>query len=132
MSMGENSKISTVQISEKLKKKAEAYTEFDFTVPVSQKPLAIDSRKEEILKLLEKKNIIVIKGFTGCGKTTRIPQFVLDHCHSTKTPCNIVVTQPRRLAAISVARRVCYERNWPLGSVVGYKVNSNHINSCNH
>ena len=51
-----------------------------------------------------------------------MPQFILDECYRTKTPCNIVVTQPRRIAAISIAKRVCQERNWVLGSVVGYQV----------
>lgn len=36
--------------------------------------------------------------------------------------CSIVVTQPRKIAAVSVAKRVCYERNWNVGSVVGYQV----------
>ncbi|XP_046649298.1 probable ATP-dependent RNA helicase spindle-E [Daphnia pulicaria] len=72
--------------------------------------------------MLKKENAIIIKGFTGCGKTTQVPQFILDECYANKTPCNIVVTQPRRIAAISIAKRVCFERNWTLGTVVGYRV----------
>jgi ATP-dependent RNA helicase TDRD9 len=74
--------------------------------------------------MLKKENAIIIKGFTGCGKTTQVPQFILDECYANKTPCNIVVTQPRRIAAISIAKRVCFERNWTLGTVVGYRVTS--------
>ncbi|KAK8782311.1 hypothetical protein V5799_016348, partial [Amblyomma americanum] len=65
---------------------------------------------------------VVIHGATGCGKTTQVPQFVLEHCASQGVHCNIVVTQPRRIAAISVANRVCQERQWTLGTIVGYQV----------
>jgi len=109
-------------IHEELQQRAQAYDKFDFTLPTTKQPLAIEEKKEEVLNLLEKENAIVVKGFTGCGKTTQIPQFVLDDCYSKRIPCNIVVTQPRRIAAISVARRVCEERGWQLGTVVGYQV----------
>lgn len=68
--------------------------------------------------------VIIIKGATGCGKTTQVPQFILDDFQTNKRDhdCNIIVTQPRRIAAISVAKRVCEERKWKLGSVVGYQV----------
>lgn len=66
--------------------------------------------------------IILIQGPTGCGKTTQVPQFIMGHCRSTKIPCNIVVTQPRRIAAINIAQRVCEERGWALGTVCGYQV----------
>jgi len=52
----------------------------------------------------------------------QVPQFILDQCFANNQMCNIVVTQPRRIAAISVARRVCYERSWNIGTVVGYHV----------
>jgi len=110
-------------ISKELGLKVKVYEQFEFTSSIPKQPLAIDEKREEILKLLEKENVIVVKGFTGCGKTTRIPQIVLDDCYSKRTPCNIVVTQPRRIAAISVARRVCEERGWQIGTVVGYQVN---------
>ena len=113
----------TVIISEELKLKSMAFDEFDFTPPTSKQSLAIDEKREELLKLLQKENTVIIKGFTGCGKTTQVPQFILDDCYSKRTPCNIVVTQPRRIAAISVARRVCEERGWRIGTVVGYQVN---------
>lgn len=46
----------------------------------------------------------------------------MDQCREKQTFCNIVVTQPRKIAAISVAKRVCYERCWQLGTIVGYQV----------
>lgn len=67
--------------------------------------------------------ILMLRHFgTGCGKTTQVPQYILDNCCEKERICNIVVTQPRKIAAVSVARRVCYERNWNMGSVVGYQV----------
>lgn len=59
---------------------------------------------------------------TGCGKTTRVPQFILDEYKEKGLFCNIVVAQPRRIAASSNAKRVCKERGWPCGTLVGYQV----------
>ena len=66
----------------------------------------------------------VIEGETGCGKTTQVPQYILDYYASQGRYCNIIVTQPRRIAAISIARRVCAERDWQLGRFCGYQVPS--------
>lgn len=73
--------------------------------------------------MLSTNEVLIIEGPTGCGKTTQVPQFILDDCRTNNQPCNVVVTQPRRIAAISVAQRVCEERNWGLGTVCGYQVN---------
>uniref|UniRef100_A0A671RAY6 ATP-dependent RNA helicase TDRD9 n=1 Tax=Sinocyclocheilus anshuiensis TaxID=1608454 RepID=A0A671RAY6_9TELE len=58
----------------------------------------------------------------GSGKTTQLPQFILDHYAEKKTPCNLVVTQPRKIGATSIARWVARERKCTLGSLVGYQV----------
>jgi ATP-dependent RNA helicase TDRD9 len=112
---------SNLKESDHFSLKAAVYEEFSFA-PAIREPLAIDAYKEDLLDILKARNAVVVKGFTGCGKTTQVPQFILDSCAATKTPCNIVVTQPRRIAAISVAKRVAQERNWELGTVVGYHV----------
>lgn len=52
----------------------------------------------------------------------QIPQMILDDAKEKKRVCNIAVTQPRRIAARSIAERVSRERGWELGSVVGYQV----------
>jgi len=116
------SDILEAESSEHLKKKLQAYKEFDFS-QVNRNPLAIDTQKDEILNMLTKEAAIIIKGFTGCGKSTQVPQFILDDHKQKNLPCNIVVTQPRRIAAITIAQRVCRERNWPMSTVVGYQVN---------
>ena len=51
-----------------------------------------------------------------------MPQIILDESARTRKLCRIVVTQPRRIAARSVAGHVCKERDWELGSICGYKV----------
>lgn len=72
--------------------------------------------------MLNINEVLIIQGHTGCGKTTQVPQFILEQCRTRNQLCNIVVTQPRRIAAISVAHRVCEERNWGIGTVCGYQV----------
>ncbi|CAD5178567.1 unnamed protein product [Musa acuminata subsp. malaccensis] len=90
--------------------------------------LPISKLKSNILQLLVENDVIVVCGETGCGKTTQVPQFILDDMIQSGLGgyCNIVCTQPRRLAAISVAERVSDERCEPSpgcdGSLVGYQV----------
>lgn len=64
----------------------------------------------------------MISGATGCGKSTQVPQYILDDCMSRKKNCNVIVTQPRRIAAISVSKQVNKERCWKSGLLVGYQV----------
>ena len=64
----------------------------------------------------------LVLGATGSGKTTQVPQYILDYYYQQRKYCNIVVTQPRRIAAESISKRVCDERGWEPGHVVGYQV----------
>ncbi|XP_020965227.1 DExH-box ATP-dependent RNA helicase DExH7, chloroplastic [Arachis ipaensis] len=90
--------------------------------------LPIAAIKADILKLLNKNDVLVVCGETGSGKTTQVPQFLLDDMIESGHGghCNIICTQPRRIAAISVAERVADERCEPSpgseGSLVGYQV----------
>ncbi|XP_035669550.1 ATP-dependent RNA helicase TDRD9-like [Branchiostoma floridae] len=84
--------------------------------------LPITGYQEEIITTVESNSVTVIQGDTGSGKTTQVPQYILDHYARANRWCNIVVTQPRRIAAISIARRVADERGWRLGGIVGYQV----------
>ena len=61
---------------------------------------------------------------SGCGKTTQIPQIILDNAinNGKGSETKIVCTQPRRIAAISVATRVASERGEKLGESVGFKI----------
>lgn len=65
-----------------------------------------------------------VRLLSRCGKTTQIPQFILDATLSGPADkvANILCTQPRRISAISVAQRVAQERAEPLGNSVGYQI----------
>lgn len=84
--------------------------------------LPIENYREEILKNIADNTVVVLRGPTGCGKTTKVPQFILDEHRKKRLFCNIVVAQPRRIAASSNAMRVCNERDWECGTIVGYQV----------
>ncbi|RUS84472.1 hypothetical protein EGW08_007768 [Elysia chlorotica] len=84
--------------------------------------LPILEARDEIVSTIESNQVTVIQGPTGSGKTTQIPQFILDHYAEESRYCNIIVTQPRKIAAMSVSKRVCEERGWELGSVCGYQI----------
>ncbi|KAJ8013856.1 hypothetical protein DPEC_G00034150, partial [Dallia pectoralis] len=80
--------------------------------------------KENILDLLDNCQVLVVSGMTGCGKTTQIPQFILDASLTgpAEQVANIICTQPRRISAITVAERVAQERAERLGNSVGYQI----------
>ncbi|KYN06454.1 putative ATP-dependent RNA helicase spindle-E [Cyphomyrmex costatus] len=101
---------------------AKVYRECSFTYNPKSNDLSILSIKDKILSIIETNSVVIIQGPTGCGKTTQIPQFILDVNIKKRLNCNIIVTQPRRIAAISIAKRVSQEGNWRLGSLVGYQV----------
>ncbi|XP_075476186.1 DExH-box ATP-dependent RNA helicase DExH3 isoform X2 [Primulina tabacum] len=80
--------------------------------------------KERLLQAIARNQVIVISGETGCGKTTQLPQYILEsEVESGRGAfCNIICTQPRRISAMAVAERVSAERGEPLGETVGFKV----------
>ncbi|XP_065697760.2 ATP-dependent RNA helicase A isoform X1 [Patagioenas fasciata] len=86
--------------------------------------LPVKDFESEILDAIRHNSVIVIRGATGCGKTTQVPQYILDEFIRTNraAECNIVVTQPRRISAVSVAERVAYERGEQPGQSCGYSV----------
>ncbi|XP_054034566.1 3'-5' RNA helicase YTHDC2 [Dryobates pubescens] len=84
--------------------------------------LPVFEKQEEIIKVIKDNKVVLIVGETGSGKTTQIPQFLLDDCYKTGTPCRIFCTQPRRLAAVAVAERVAAERREKIGQTVGYQI----------
>eukprot|EP00039_Didymoeca_costata_P011156 m.154343 g.154343 ORF g.154343 m.154343 type:complete len:1541 (-) comp15082_c0_seq1:2172-6794(-) len=89
-----------------------------------RKRLPAGGFRERIVETVRKHSVVVISGETGCGKTTQVPQFVLeDHiARGEGGACNMICTQPRRLSAVAVANRVAVERMESIGDVVGYSV----------
>ncbi|CAK0787622.1 hypothetical protein CVIRNUC_010844 [Coccomyxa viridis] len=90
--------------------------------------LPVGQIRQALLEALTQHDVAVVGGDTGCGKTTQVPQMLLDAAIEAGCGgmCSIVCTQPRRIAAISVAERVASERGDPApgqpGSAVGYHV----------
>ena len=85
--------------------------------------LPVSARREEISRAIATHQVVIVCGETGSGKTTQLPKIALllgrGRAHTGKL---IGHTQPRRIAASSVAKRIADELKTPLGAVVGYKV----------
>ena len=119
-------KINPEQIKSSIAKKpkqinkftGKEYTESYYKLLEKRKLLPVWSSKAQILDLVEKNRIVIIQGETGSGKTTQIPQFLLEAGYYG----GIVCTQPRRVAAMSIAKRVSQEMEVELGAQVGYTV----------
>ncbi|MCD7466970.1 hypothetical protein HAX54_004088 [Datura stramonium] len=80
--------------------------------------------KDTMLSAISQNQVVIISGETGCGKTTQIPQFILEsEIESVRgDTCSIICTQPRRISVMAVSERVAAERGELLGETVGYKV----------
>ncbi|KAI0047834.1 P-loop containing nucleoside triphosphate hydrolase protein [Auriscalpium vulgare] len=91
----------------------------------TRKSLPVYTRADEIMDHIRNNEVTICLAATGSGKTTQIPQLILDDyiARGQGASCNIVCTQPRRLAAISVADRVAKERGQVVGrGSIGYQV----------
>ncbi|XP_044748231.1 putative ATP-dependent RNA helicase DHX57 [Coccinella septempunctata] len=93
----------------------------------SRRKLPVWNYMNDILNTLESSQVTIISGETGCGKSTQIPQYILDDwiikfSSESKRNINIICTQPRRISAIGVAERVAQERLEKVGNTVGYQI----------
>ncbi|KAJ0247562.1 Pre-mRNA-splicing factor ATP-dependent RNA helicase DEAH10 [Hirschfeldia incana] len=86
-----------------------------------RKSLPIASVEKRLIEEVQKNDILIIVGETGSGKTTQLPQFLFNagFCREGKM---VGISQPRRIAATTVAKRVAEECDVPLGQKVGYSV----------
>ncbi len=82
--------------------------------------LPVSARRDEIARAIAAHPVVIVSGETGSGKTTQLPKICLTLGRGQRKL--IGHTQPRRIAASSVARRIAQELNTPLGEVVGFKV----------
>lgn len=104
---------------------------FNFTnAPLAQQRLLLPiyKHKRQILYALEKHHVIVLVGATGCGKSTQIPQYLYENGWAD-CGFQVVCTQPRRIAAQTLAQRVASEVGCPLGQQVGYTVRFDNVSS---
>lgn len=101
--------------TEKLYKRFSSYRE------ISELP--ISPYKNDILETIKFcENVCIITAPTGAGKTTRVPQYIFEDCLKSRKKCNVIITQPRRIAAVTVAKRVALEMGCEMGMLVGYKI----------
>lgn len=89
--------------------------------------MIVEKIRDRLNESLEKEQVVIVSGGTGSGKSTQVPQFLADDWKfggkgSVAQAPRIVVTQPRRIAAISIAERVAWERGEEVGRTVGYSV----------
>uniref|UniRef100_A0A672JZQ7 RNA helicase n=1 Tax=Sinocyclocheilus grahami TaxID=75366 RepID=A0A672JZQ7_SINGR len=97
---------------------------------VEREQLPVFQHRQQVLEALRCHRVLVIAGETGSGKSTQIPQFILEELLANgeaAQPCNVVVTQPRRISATSLASRVSQELGSEDGpgnksSLCGYQI----------
>ncbi|WEV41580.1 DEAD/DEAH box helicase [Bifidobacterium sp. ESL0682] len=83
--------------------------------------LPVSAARDEIQHAVRDSQVVIVSGQTGSGKTTQIPKMLLEMGRGTHGH-QIVHTQPRRLAARTVAERLCDEMDVKLGEEIGYQV----------
>lgn len=84
--------------------------------------------RQQVLDAVDREQVVIVCGETGCGKSTQVPSYLLEHQLSQGKPCKIYCTEPRRISAISLARRVSEELGEGRGdlgtprSLVGFSI----------
>lgn len=98
----------------------------------------------EIVNKVREHPIVILSGSTGCGKvskyfffffliinlflqSTQVPQYIYEDCTARGEQCNILVSQPRKIAAITIAQRVAQENGTRIGEEIGYQVALNKV-----
>lgn len=104
-----------------LQEKLDAAEQKAASIEETRKSLPIYQFRDQILQAVEDHQVLIIVGETGSGKTTQIPQYLHEAGYS-KNGLKIGCTQPRRVAAMSVASRVADEMGVKLGNEVGYAI----------
>lgn len=88
------------------------------------KKLFANFSREDILQALKDHQVLLITGGIGTGKSTQVPQFILDDFikQGQGSKCNMIVLQSRKITAITLAQHIAAERQEVVGDVVGYLV----------
>ena len=98
------------------------YSQTYLSILETRRKLPVWKQKSDFLHQLAASQTLVLVGETGSGKTTQIPQFLVDAGYTTEESKMVVCTQPRRVAAMSVAKRVAEEMDVQIGEEVGYSI----------
>ncbi|KAJ2953700.1 hypothetical protein O0L34_g1317 [Tuta absoluta] len=117
--------IQALQLEGNKEKKEEAekseYQKQRMTIEETKKSLPVFPFRDSLITAIKNYQILIVEGETGSGKTTQIPQYLYE-AGFTEDGKKIGCTQPRRVAAMSVAARVAQEMNIKLGNEVGYSI----------
>ncbi|PWN42021.1 P-loop containing nucleoside triphosphate hydrolase protein [Ceraceosorus guamensis] len=124
---------SEAELTEKSKQLKQRLDEYQIdervkTLRQQRQSLPVQQKASDVLVKIAMNQVTIVMAATGSGKTTQIPQMLFDDyiLQDQGAKCNIFCTQPRRIAAISVAQRVAKERGERLGQSVGYQVRFDH------
>ena len=102
------------------------YVTRDPAIQEARNGLPILAMEQETMQAVDEHDVILLCGETGCGKTTQVPQFLFEAgygCRDFPERSGMIgVTQPRRVAAVSTAKRVATELATEIGDLVGYHV----------
>jgi len=102
------------------------YSQRYYEILEKRKTLPVWHQKQDFLQVLKDNQILILVGETGSGKTTQIPQFVLEavdlEIPDKRRKMMVACTQPRRVAALSISRRVAEEMDVSIGEEVGYSI----------
>eukprot|EP00049_Salpingoeca_infusionum_P009535 m.161443 g.161443 ORF g.161443 m.161443 type:complete len:1244 (+) comp14363_c0_seq1:130-3861(+) len=126
---------SDSQFKEHMDKKSEAASHFAKSKSIKQQRqyLPIYAVRQDLLNVIRENQVVIIVGHTGSGKTTQLTQYLLEDGYGYAGPDAerrmIGCTQPRRVAAMSVAKRVSEEVNCQLGTKVGYSIRFEDVTS---
>ena len=116
----------TIAEGERMKEELTKYWTDNATSPIllQRQRLPSWAKQQELIEAVERNQVLIVAGETGCGKTTQLPQFILDNViwQGRGAVTNMICTQPRRISATSVATRVASERGEQIGKTVGYKI----------
>ncbi|VDL74592.1 unnamed protein product [Nippostrongylus brasiliensis] len=115
--------MSLPEISTKLREMEEAKPP-NRNMETSRQNLPVAQFKDEILRTVAQNRVTLIKGETGCGKSTQVVQYLQESfiLRGQGAEFNAFVSQPRRISAISLAERVAAEKGEELGESIGYGV----------
>jgi len=84
--------------------------------------LPIWNHKQELLEVIRNNQVVLVTGDTGSGKTTQVPQYLLQEATESGQCVRLVCCQPRRITAVTVAERVAQERGEKVGGTIGYQI----------
>ena len=118
---GRDIQAKLAQLQLRLQQSLQRYEQRRASIPALNFPdLPVTEKKDEIAELIQKNQVVIVCGETGSGKTTQLPKICLQAGRGISG--FIGHTQPRRIAARTVADRIAEELGQPLGQAVGYKV----------